>query len=58
MMGKPESLVDFEVFITEDVEIYIEKSILDKYVIDDEILMVIEGIGRFKLENIEDRKVE
>ncbi|WP_300302303.1 hypothetical protein [Anaerosolibacter sp.] len=53
-MGKPESLVGFEVFITEDVEIYIEKIILDKYVIDNEILMAIEGIGRFKLENIKD----
>jgi hypothetical protein len=57
-MGTPESLEDFEEFVVEDVKIYIGKDILGKYVIDNEILIVIEGIGRFKLENIYDRAVE
>ncbi len=57
-MGTPESLEDFEAFIVEDIKIYIGKDTLDKYVIDNEILIVIEGIGRFKLENIEDQNVE
>ncbi|MBB6215060.1 hypothetical protein HNQ80_001149 [Anaerosolibacter carboniphilus] len=50
----PKAPESFEEFNIDDVKIYVERSILSKYVIDNEILMVIEGYGRFKLENIYD----
>lgn len=57
LMGMPEALENFEEFDIDDIKIYIERSILSKYVIDNEILMVIEGYGRFKLENVYDSLV-
>lgn len=50
LMGKPESLENYTVFVTGDVKFYIDNSVLEKYLNENMLLINIEGYGRHQFE--------
>jgi len=46
-MGKPEFEENYEVFQVEDVVIYVARHLLSEYVKNNEMLINLEGYGRF-----------
>lgn len=52
LMGKPESVDDFEAFVIDDVILYISKNVLENNLKNNILNIYIEGYGRYLMEVI------
>jgi hypothetical protein len=50
LMGKPESIDEFEEFTVEDIKLYIAKEVLERNLKKNMLYIYVEGYGRYEIE--------
>jgi hypothetical protein len=49
LIGKPESVDDFEAFMVENITLYISRSVIENNLKNNKLNIYIEGYGRYEI---------